>query len=105
MAPGLTSSTRAGATARALFINNLARSHDSVLTESGGALWVEPRPECPPLPDWADPTQCWQAAAVVADGEVCMIIARGPGSLGFGQVGGDDMAGRLVDPPGWPECL
>jgi hypothetical protein len=93
----------------ALFINNLAWSGASVLRESGGKLSVEPRPSCPAVPEWADPSFCWQATARVSSGTVCMVVARqaNPASTWerFGQVGGDDMTGRLGGPPaGWPTC-
>lgn len=91
----------------ALFVNNLARSQQWVLEQSGGALSVDPRPDCPPVPGWADPGFCWQATALVSGGSICMVIARqGPSRpVGFGQVGGDDMTGRAGDPPeGWPTC-
>jgi hypothetical protein len=88
-----------------LFVNNLARNWKSVLDESGGRIHVATRPSCPAVPDWADPRLCWQATA----GSICMIIARNmhPGGAGFafGQVGGDEMAGRAGPPPsGWPKC-
>jgi hypothetical protein len=54
----------------ALFINNLARSGASVLRESGAKLSVEPRPSCPAVPEWADPSFCWQASARVSSGTV-----------------------------------
>jgi hypothetical protein len=91
----------------ALFVNNLARSQQSVFEQSGGTLSVEPRPDCPIVPDWADPGFCWQASALVPSGSICMVIARqGPSRPdGFGQVGGDDMAGLAGGPPeGWPRC-
>ena len=91
-----------------LFVNNLAWSEGQVLTESGGRVSVAPRPDCPALPDWADPAVCWQAWAPVADGRVCMVIAARPavGRRTFGQVGGDDLTGRATDPsdPGRPPC-
>lgn len=91
-----------------LFVNNLARSGTAVFEDSDGTLTVEPRPRCPSrLPDWADPTYCWQAnaASSAANGpDVCMIIARGPGRFGFGQVGGDDLTGRFVAPDWWQPC-
>jgi hypothetical protein len=91
----------------ALFVNNLARSGKSVFDQSDGIVSVEPRPECPALPDWADPAFCWQATAVVPSGPICMVVARQTvsGSLGFGQVGGDDLTGLAGGPPkGWPTC-
>jgi len=91
-----------------LFVNNLAWSEGQVLDESGGRVSVAPRPDCPALPDWADPAMCWQAWAPVADGRVCMVIAARPGAgkRTFGQVGGDDLTGRATDPndPGRPPC-
>lgn len=89
----------------ALFVNNLARSQEWVFEQSGGTLSVEPRPDCPAVPDWADPRFCWQATALVSGGSVCMVIAKQGHSLpfGFGQVGGDDMTGLAGGPPeGWP---
>jgi len=91
----------------AFFVNNLARSQRSVFEQSGGTLSVEPRPECPAVPGWADSDFCWQATALVSGGSICMVIARqGPSRpVGFGQVGGDDMTGRAGGPPvGWPIC-
>jgi len=92
-----------------LFINNLAWSGATVLNESGGRVSVEPRPMCPAVPKWADPSFCWQATAKVSTGTVCMVIARqlDPATAGsrFGQVGGVDLTGRLGGPPaGWPTC-
>ena len=92
-----------------LFINNLARSGASVLLEGGGKVSVEPRPFCPAVPEWADPTFCWQATAKTSTGIVCMVVARqaDPATAGsrFGQVGGDVMTGFLGGPPvGWPTC-
>ena len=92
----------------ALFVNNLARSGQWVFEQSGGTLSVEPRPECPALPDWADPAFCWQATVLVSTGPLCMVIARqGPSRpVGFGQVGGDDMSGRAGGTPvDWPTCV
>jgi len=59
-----------------LFINNLARNSSWVQSENGGKVSVEPRRSCPKVPDWADPTSCWQATANVSAGAVCMVIAR-----------------------------
>jgi hypothetical protein len=83
-----------------LFINNLAWNWDWVLDQSGGQLAVEPRPECPAVPDWADPSFCWQAVASVTDGTVCMVVAHQyvPRNFGYGQVGGDDMSDRAAVP-------
>lgn len=91
----------------ALFVNNLARSQQSIFEQSGGMLTVEPRPVCPTVPAWADPESCWQATALASGVSVCMVIARqGPSRpIGFGQVGGDDLTGRAGGPPdGWPTC-
>jgi hypothetical protein len=86
-----------------LFINNLAWSGAWVLLESGGRLSVEPRPLCPAVPEWADPSFCWQATAKVSTGTVCMVVARqsDPATAGsrFGQVGGDVMTGLGGGPP------
>ena len=92
----------------ALFVNNLARGWKRVFDESGGRLVVEPRPDCPPVPSWADASGCWQASAPMSNGVVCMVIDRQSPprtSHGFGQVGGDDLTGRAGGPPpGWPTC-
>jgi hypothetical protein len=92
----------------ALFVNNLAWSGQLVLDASRGQIIVASRSACPALPNWADPSHCWQATARVAAGPVCMVIARWPKAEGavskFGQVGGDDMSGELLAPPGWPTC-
>jgi hypothetical protein len=92
-----------------LFINNLARSWKSVFDESGGRVSVEPRPDCPAIPEWADGSFCWEAEARVSTGAVCMVVARQmdpvKAGAGFGQVGGDEMTGRAGGPPeGWPTC-
>lgn len=91
----------------ALFVNNLARSKQSVFEQNGGTLSVEPRPDCPIVPDWADSDFCWQATALVSGVPVCMVIARQSPSrpIGFGQVGGGDMTGQAGGPPeSWPRC-
>ena len=90
----------------ALFINNLAWSGASVLRDSGGRVSIAPRPDCPAVPPDDDGSVCWQASAVVPTGRVCMVVARraDAGSFGFGQVGGDDMTGRMGPPPEWPPC-
>lgn len=94
----------------ALFVNNLARSQGSVLQESGGVVSVEPRPDCPLVPDWADPRFCWQASAPTSRGEVCMVVARQTdlvGRFGFGQVGGGNFSGPIEMPgqPTRPPCV
>ena len=91
----------------ALFVNNLARSWHWVFDQSGGTLSVEPRPQCPTLPDWADGGYCWQVTASVRSGSICMVVARQTRTLplGFGQVGGDEMTGRAGGPAkGEPTC-
>lgn len=92
----------------ALFANNLARSWKSVFDESGGRIRVASRSACPAVPDWADPSRCWQATAQVAAGPICMVIARWPKAEGavstFGQVGGDEMAGPAGPAGRWPTC-
>jgi hypothetical protein len=89
-----------------LFINNLASSGASVLRDSGGRISIVQRPDCPAVPAYNDGRVCWQASASVPSGRVCMVVARqNEGPFGFGQVGGDDMAGRAGPPPdGWPTC-
>ena len=90
----------------ALFVNNLAWSGASVLRDSGGNVSIAPRPDCPAVPDYADSSVCWQATALVPGGRVCMVVARQKmGPFGFGQVGGDEMAGSAAGPPpGWSTC-
>ena len=90
----------------ALFVNNLAWSGKSVFDQSGGIVSVTPRPECPAVPDYADPAFCWQATALVPSGPICMVVARltVAGPRGFGQAGGDDLTGRAIGPPNWPIC-
>ncbi|MFN8622913.1 MAG: hypothetical protein U0869_19420 [Chloroflexota bacterium] len=94
--------------AAGLFINNLARSWQSVLDDTGGRITVVPRPTCPRVPDWADPSFCWQVSAEVPDAPVCMVVARQDPPRdggGFGQVGGDDLTGRAAVPSPWPGCV
>jgi len=90
----------------ALFVNNLAWSEESVFIQSRGIVSITPRPACPTVPDYADPAFCWQATALVPSGPICMVVAKSrvAGPLGFGQVGGDDLTGRLGPPPDWPRC-
>jgi hypothetical protein len=87
----------------ALFANNLARNWQWVQEQSGGVVTVMPRPACPDFGDTfgatQDPSFCWQASATVADGQVCMVVARQTHPVmgfEFGQVGGDEMAGLAV---------
>lgn len=93
-----------------LFVNNLAWNSRGVLDASGGRIAVEARSACPSsMPDWAESSSCWQASAAGPTGDVCMVVARqaDPARAGsaFGQVGGDEMAGRAGGPPaGWPVC-
>jgi hypothetical protein len=92
-----------------LFVNNLARNGQRVLTESEGWIDVTGPRDCPAVPDWADPSRCWQATAQVDAGPICMVIAGqkrvNVGYGAFGQVGGAEMAGRGGGPPsGWPVC-
>ncbi len=86
----------------ALFVNNLARNWSWVLDESGGIVTVTPRPVCPPFDGSQDPSFCWQASAAIADGSVCMVVARQTeavmGFWWFGQIGGDEMAGPASAP-------
>jgi hypothetical protein len=93
-----------------LFVNNLARSSETVRVASGGVVRVALAPRCPgDTPDWADPNACWRAIAPMATGRACMIIARqreppgGPSR--FGQVGGDNYTGIFNAPdPGSAPC-
>jgi hypothetical protein len=77
-----------------LAINNMGRKRPA------GDLTVRQRPVCPPAPDWADATECWQAyVPVVGGGAVCMVIAlRTDGH--YGQIAGDYPGEiRLPDDP------
>ena len=83
----------------ALFTNNLARNWQWVQEQSGGVVTVTPRAACPPFGGDEDSNFCWQASASVDDGRVCMVVARQTHPVmgfDFGQVGGDEMAGRPV---------
>jgi hypothetical protein len=95
-----------------LFVNNLARSSESVRNASGAGVVVESRLFCPETSEsWADPSGCWQVMATTPDGPVCMIVARhrsaveGAAST-YGQIGGMDYTGRLAAPgaPTMPPC-
>jgi hypothetical protein len=92
-----------------LFINNLAWSGSQVFDESGGRLVVRPRPQCPFVPDYEDDSFCWQATAFATDRQICMVVAHhlpsAPGTIRYGQVGGDDMSGRAVPIRGFPPCV
>lgn len=92
-----------------LFVNNLARSHESVRQESGGLVRVSSA-ACPSLPEWAAPGGCWRASArTTITPRACMIIARqkdpGTALAPFGQAGGDQFAGSMGRPdPGTGLC-
>jgi hypothetical protein len=94
------------------FINLLARSTDDVFDQSGGLLTVEPRPVCPPVPEWADGADCWQVTAndafLASDQPWCMVIAKRSSDTRYPpyvQVGGPDGTGRAGGmPEGWPLC-
>jgi hypothetical protein len=95
----------------ALFINNLARSGGGVFDASDGMVAVVRRSACPAgIPEFFDPTSCWEATASGPHGPVCMIIAASrpaatPPIPPFGQVGGDDMSGAFGGPPAeWLPC-
>jgi hypothetical protein len=92
----------------ALFVNNLAWNTGWVLDQSGGMVTVAARRDCPALEHF-DATSCWQARAPIEVGDVCMVVARQLPEIawkfGFGQVGGDDLTGRLGPPPNWPLCV
>lgn len=91
------------------FINLLARGHQAVFDQSGGVLTVRPRPVCPPVPDWADGSYCWQVTAVgasLSSGEsLCMVIAKRSTDTRYPpyvHVGGPT-GGRAGEPEG-PSC-
>jgi hypothetical protein len=67
---------------------------------------------CPVVQDFIDPSYCWQAMAPTRSGRVCMVVGRQTDAVppesrlfGFGQVGGDDLTGRMVTPENWPLCV
>lgn len=97
----------------ALFVNNLARQQLLVHEASAGKLAVERRSECPATPKGFRDKTCWQASAEGPDGSVCMVVAqmteplreKARSELGYGQIGGDAMAGRAGGPDeDWPRC-
>jgi hypothetical protein len=58
-----------------------------------GTITVEAR-GCPTVatwPDWADPSQCWQAIIPLLPGDIraCLVFARRIGLGDYGQVAGD----------------
>ena len=88
------------------FINLLAWSGQSVFAASAGLLLVSPRPDCPPVPDWADDSFCWQVSASAAPKPICMVIAKRRADrryADYGQVGGDVTTGRPLS-PSLPPC-
>jgi hypothetical protein len=90
-----------------LFANNLARSGQRILEESGGRLTVEPR-ACPTF-NGLTARQCWDITVVRPSGPFCMVVANDandPRYPDYFQIGGQDGAGRAGGPPdGWPMCL
>ncbi len=95
------------------FVDNLSRSNRAVRESSGGEISIERRSACPKMPRGFIRSACWQATAEGPDGPVCMVLAKmskgfiekSGSELGFGQVGGDLLAGLAGDPPkGWPTC-
>lgn len=89
-----------------LFANNLARSWQMVLDQSGGRLTVEPR-KCPTF-NGLTAHQCWDVTAVLSTGPMCMVVANGandPRYQGYFEIGGQDGTGRAGGPrKGWPMC-
>jgi len=89
-----------------LFANNLARSWQTILDESGDRLTVEPR-ACPTF-NGLTARQCWDVTAVRPRGPFCMVVANDandPRYPDYFQIGGQDGAGRAGGPPdGWPMC-
>lgn len=94
------------------FLNLLARGHQAVFDQSGGHLTVRPRPACPPVPDWADGSYCWQVTAdgaTTSTGEPwCMVIAKRSTDTRYPpyvKVGGPDGVGMaIVVPRPLPPC-
>lgn len=90
-----------------LFANNLARSWEMILDESGGHLTVESR-ACPTF-NGLTARLCWDVTAVRSSGPFCMVVAHDandPRYPDYFQIGGQDGAGRAGGPPdGWPMCL
>jgi hypothetical protein len=81
-----------------LAINNLGRGvPPDVVTVTG-------RPVCPPVPDWADGSFCWQANFASAATPLCMVVAKRPTLGGYGQVGGPILGRAGPLPKDWPAC-
>lgn len=89
-----------------LFTNNLARSWQMVLDQSGGRLTVEPR-MCPTF-NGLTARQCWDVTAVLSSGPMCTVVANGANDARYPdyfEIGGQDGAGRGGElPKGWPMC-
>ena len=90
--------------AAALALNNLAWRRPDRPT---GVITVRDRGLCPPVPDWADGSRCWDVLIPLRSGEppACLVVARAAGGGAFGQVAGDDYSGRAqIGPPPPPGC-
>jgi hypothetical protein len=92
------------------YINLLARDASWVQRESDGILRISSRPICPVVPDYADPTTCWEVTATDGwplGGDWCMVIARGDDERypAYVHVGGPTGTGSAEPPPAdWPTC-
>lgn len=106
---GVADADCAGAAER--FVNLLAWSSDGVFDATGGVLTVQPRPVCPPVPEWADGPYYWEVTAMRSlptGGDWCMVIAKHSSDERYPpyvHVGGPDGTGSFGGtPPGWPSC-
>lgn len=91
----------------ALFTNNLGRSWQVIVDQSGGELSVESR-ACPELND-VTARRCWDVTAVLPSGAFCMVVASGADDARYPdyfQIGGHDGTGRAGgSSDGRPMCL
>lgn len=79
-------------------IGNLARSRPT------GLIGVEGRTACPgALPDFFDPSRCWNVYLPVGPTVACMVIARRDDGV-FAQAAGDQMSGNAFAPPATGVC-
>ena len=94
--------TGACQTIAAAALNNLGRGRPA---EPQGPMVVRARETCPAVPDWADPTQCWEAEIPLGAGArpACLVLARHANGIGYGQVAGDELSGIATDNP-QPGC-
>jgi hypothetical protein len=86
----------------AVALNNLGRGRPQ---EPKGIITIQDRRACPNVPEWADPSHCWQADIPLGPGSqpACLVIARRPQLGGYGQVAGDELSGLDTTNP-QPGC-